>query len=94
MHEERRACMKEAPRRRITVTSSSNVISMDQLGIIVLVKYQSFCTFVRIGSTTTSAALIKKKRKFSSFIRKIRWHRLQSHTREKCFLIYEEMRKL
>ncbi len=37
-------------------------------------------------------ALIKKKTKFSSCIRKFRWDRLQSHI-WKGFLIYEEMRK-
>jgi hypothetical protein len=40
----------------------------------------------------SSTALIKKKSKFSSYIRKFRVEQLQSHKR-KGFLIYEEMRK-
>jgi hypothetical protein len=38
------------------------------------------------------SALIKKKTKFSTYIMKFRWDRVQSHMR-KGFLIYEEMRK-
>ncbi len=38
--------------------------------------------------------LIKKKRRFSSYIRKFRWDRVQSHMyMRKGSLIYEEMRK-
>jgi hypothetical protein len=36
--------------------------------------------------------MMKNKTKFSSYVRKFRWDRLQSHVR-KGFLIYEEMRK-
>ncbi len=38
------------------------------------------------------STLIKTKTKFSSYIRKFRWDRLQSHM-WKSFLMYEEMRK-
>jgi hypothetical protein len=40
---------------------------------------------------TVTHELIKKKTKFSSYIRKFRWDRWQSHIQD--FLIYEEMRK-
>jgi hypothetical protein len=47
-----------------------------------------------IAGAGGGSTLIKKKRKFSSNIRKFRWERLQSHTyMRKGFLIYEEMRK-
>jgi hypothetical protein len=42
-----------------------------------------------------SSTLIKNQTKFSSYLRKFRWERLQSHIEElrKGFLIYEEMQK-
>ncbi len=47
------------------------------------------------GNSSKGGALIKKKIKFSSYIRKFRAGQLQSHNRGGGggFLIYEEMRK-
>ncbi len=47
-------------------------------------------------ATSLPRALIKKETKFSSYIRKFRWDRVQSHTvlyMRKSFLIYEETHK-
>jgi hypothetical protein len=39
------------------------------------------------------SALIKKKTKFYSYVRKFRWYRVKKSHMRKGFLIYEEMRK-
>jgi hypothetical protein len=46
------------------------------------------------GQLPVKGALIKKKTKFSSYIRKFRWDRVQNHIFGRGFLIYEEMHKL
>jgi len=56
-----------------------------------------FAHFQEIGEASmehlkSNHALIKNKTKFSLYIRKFRWDRVQSYMR-KGFLIYEEMRE-
>ncbi len=52
-----------------------------------------YVSFNRIKSVVRVNALIKKKIKFSSYIRKFRRERLQRSYMRKGFLIYEEMSK-
>jgi hypothetical protein len=50
-------------------------------------------TFLYDKRTTYIYIDKKKKIRFSSYIRKFSWDRLQSHIRGRTSLIYEEMRK-
>ncbi len=54
----------------------------------------SVCAWMWMGYCQLVSILIKKKTKFSSYIRIFGWDRVQSRTyMRKVFLIYEEMRK-
>jgi hypothetical protein len=69
--------------RGLLTYSSSVVLTQRNLLFIVSVTWiLTFC-----------ATLIKKKKKFASYVRKLRWDRLQRHIRGMASQMYEEMRK-